>query len=79
MVKVVYASLKPANAKAKAATVQTKRVKSREGKVVTIHTVNADSRTFGEDLSYVFRQNVKKARRENKRRTGLSDRVPAKD
>lgn len=78
MAKVTYTSLKPSKSGKKTGSVTTKRVKGADGKTLTVHTINADSRTFGDDLSYVFRQNVKKARRENKRLVGCSDRVPAK-
>lgn len=83
MAKLVYTSLKAAkptrkSAAKKKASVTTKRVKGPDGKSLTVHTVDADSRTFGDDISYVFRQNVRKARSENKKIVGLPDRVPAK-
>jgi hypothetical protein len=77
MATVIYAPLKPSKSQKRA--VATKRVRSVDGKAVTVRTLDADSRTFGDDLSYVFRQNVKRARRENKRLVEAADRVPAKD
>lgn len=78
MAKVVYTTLKPSKSGKKTSSVTTKRVKGADGKALTVHTIDADSQTFGDDVSYVFRQNVRKARRENKRLVGSSDRVPAK-
>lgn len=63
--KVTYAPLtqgKPARG-----AVKTKKIKTPDGEVVTVHTVNADSRTFSTDLTYVFAKNVAKAKRANKR------------
>jgi hypothetical protein len=41
-------------------------------------TLDANSKTFDLDLQYVFQRNVAKARRENRKVTGRSDRAPAK-
>lgn len=54
------------------------RVRSRDGKLVTIRKVDLASPTFGEDMLYVFRKNVAAARRENKRVTGVADVQPGK-
>ena len=78
MAKVVYTSLKPSKLGKKAVSVTTKRVRNSLGEAMTVYTVDADSRTFSEDLSYAFRQNVKKVRREHKRRLGAAERVVAK-
>ncbi len=78
MAKVVYASLKPSKP-GRNTSVTTKHVTTADGERLTVHTVNADSPTFGEDLSYVFKKNVAKARRENKRLLSSGDRAPAKD
>jgi hypothetical protein len=72
MTKVVVGSLH-AKAKERPRSVTEKRIKSRSGKVITLRTIDADSRTFGSDLEYVFKRNVAKARRENKKVTGSSD------
>jgi len=69
----VYEPLKASKTTKRSGSVATKRVKSAEGKTVTLHTIDADSQTFGDDFSYVFRQNVKRARQENKRLTGIAD------
>jgi hypothetical protein len=71
MARVVYAPFKRPKTGKKPRSVTAKRVKTANGKSVTIHTVNADSSTFGDDLTYVFRQNVKRARKANKQLAGL--------
>ena len=40
------------------------------GRKVTIRSVDAKSPTFGEDFLYVFPQNVRAARKENKAKLG---------
>jgi hypothetical protein len=62
----------------KPAAVRTKRVVGTGGKVAMMATLDADSKSFSEELRGVFERNVRKARRENKRVTGLADFVPAK-
>lgn len=66
MAKVVYTSLKGGKHAKKHGSVEKKRLRAPDGSIVTVHTINADSQTFGDDVSYVFRQNVRKARRLNK-------------
>lgn len=62
----------------KTPSVGEKRVRDAAGKILTMRTLDAQSATFAEDLTYVFQKNVAKARRENKQVTGTLDRVPAK-
>lgn len=52
------------------------RKRGRDGKLFVIKTVDAESPTLTEDLTYVFNSNVAKARRENKRLFGSADRAP---
>jgi hypothetical protein len=78
MAKVVYGSLKTSKPGRGGASVTTKRITDAQGNRVTLYTVDAESRTLGEDLSYAFAKNVAKARRENKRLFGSADRAPAK-
>jgi hypothetical protein len=60
--------------------VTNKRVRdASSGQFTTVRTIDAQSKTLGKDLSYVFSKNVAKARRENKAVTGVHDRAPAKD
>jgi hypothetical protein len=77
MSKVVYASLKDAK-RARSNSVKTKRLKNADGKMLTISVVDADSPTFSDDISYVFRKNVKRARRANKAIRRISNAVAAK-
>jgi hypothetical protein len=79
VVKVVIAKLAADTRKGatkKKTSVVEKRVRDREGRVSVLRTVDATSPTLTEDLTYVFKSNVAKARRENKRLFGSADRVP---
>ncbi|NEX94130.1 hypothetical protein [Caulobacter sp. 17J65-9] len=80
MAKVVIASLnrKPRTGR-HALKVVVKRVRDPEGQLKTVRTLDADSQSFGEDLRFVFGKNVAKARRDNKKATGVTDLVPAKN
>lgn len=54
-----------------------KRVRdTATGRMTTIHTIDARSKTLSQDFKYVFAKNVAKARRENKAITGANDQVP---
>ncbi|WP_062228231.1 hypothetical protein [Aureimonas frigidaquae] len=64
---------------ARSGSVTQKRVRDAStGKFVIVRTINGHSETLGEDLDYVFRRNVEKARRDNKAVTGAPDRVPGR-
>lgn len=76
MAKIISASLK--GSKTRKPSVPSKRVRGSDGQFVTVRTINADSPSFSDDLSYAFRQNVKRARQENKKILGSSDRVAPK-
>jgi hypothetical protein len=81
MSKVVITKLSGSNAATpkKGASVIERRVRNAEtGQIVTIRTLDGGSKTFGNDLTYVFTRNVAKARRENKKVSGVTDRVPGK-
>jgi hypothetical protein len=81
LAKVVIAKLQGKTARkigAKDASVGRKRVRQTEGEVSTLRTLDLSSKTFGNDLTYVFGRNVAKARRENKRVTGAPDSAPHK-
>jgi hypothetical protein len=45
---------------------------------VQVYWIDANSKTFTDDLTAVFKKNVAKARRENKRLFGSPDGLPAK-
>jgi hypothetical protein len=76
--KVVIRKLNPTRVrKAQPKSVATKRMRTAAGKTLVIRKLDADSATFASDLSSVFRSNVAKARRENKRLLGYTDRARA--
>lgn len=47
----------------KPAAVKVQRIRRADGKIATIHKLDAESPTFASDLSSVFEKNVAKARR----------------
>jgi hypothetical protein len=58
--------------------VKEERVRDKvTGKITTIRTIKMDPETFGDALTQVFRKNVAKARRDNKRLLGVADVEPA--
>jgi hypothetical protein len=64
---------------AKAGTgIISKRLRASDGKIVTLRYIDANSASFGSDFDSVFRSNVRKARRDNKRIVGTPDRGLAK-
>lgn len=80
MAKVVFKKLASPTARSvgrKNVAMQKEIVEGPDGprEIVIIKT---DRDTFGRDLTYVFKRNVRKARQENKRVTGELDRAPAK-
>jgi hypothetical protein len=79
MAKVVVTSLRSKlKGRRETTSVTEKRVRDTEGQVKTLRTLDAGSRTFGDDLQYVFGKNVAKARRDNKRAIGAADVVIGK-
>lgn len=80
MAKVVVTSLKDKrSAKKAASSIVEKRVVGADGRSTTMRTLDAGSRTFGDDLQRVFQKNVSRARRDNKRLLGSADVVPRKN
>lgn len=79
MTKVVFASLKPSGSGKPSSAVTTKRIKIPDGVSVIVHTVDADAESFANDMSYVFRKNVARARRQNRQLRDPGRRVPAED
>ncbi|MEO6780403.1 MAG: hypothetical protein ABI407_04955, partial [Bradyrhizobium sp.] len=59
-------------------SVVSKSVHKPNGERVRILSIDANSPTFGNDLSTVFERNVAKARRANKKKFGSPDRVAHK-
>ena len=79
MAKIVVTSLRSGpKGHRETISVTEKRVRDTEGQVKTLRTLDAGSRTFGNDLQYVFGKNVAKARRDNKRAIGTADVVIGK-
>jgi hypothetical protein len=64
----IHPKAKKAGRKPKGVVVR--RVTSPTGDKVAVRAVDANSPTFGEDFLYVFTQNVKAARKENKAKLG---------
>jgi hypothetical protein len=72
--KVVVTKTVKAAAKARArSSVREKRVRNSAGEVVRITSLDANSRSFDDDLTYVFAKNIAKARRENRKLFGTAD------
>ena len=66
MTKVVFTTIKVA----KNTSVKKKLVRRSDGRFVTFHTLNAESPTFVDDLTYVFKKNVARARKAKRKQTG---------
>jgi hypothetical protein len=59
-------------------SVVSKNVHKPSGERIRILSVDANSPTFGNDLSIIFERNVAKARRANKKKFGSPDRATQK-
>jgi hypothetical protein len=59
-------------------SVRRKRVRNAQGKIVRVLSVDANSPSFIDDLTEIFRLNVRRARAENKRLFGSPDGPPPK-
>jgi hypothetical protein len=77
--KVVFKNLNTRRlGKAAARAIGKKRVATPDGGWRTVRTLDIYSPHFDDAYLYVFRSNVAKARRENKRVLGVADFVPPK-
>jgi hypothetical protein len=77
--KIVVKSLNPGRlGKAVPSSVGKKRVATPGGGWKTVWTLDVHSPSFDDGMLYVFRRNIAKARRENKRVLGVADFVPPK-
>jgi hypothetical protein len=72
--KVVIRKLSTKSGKPRKSGVVKKRVIGPTGSMVTIRSVDANSATFTSDFETVFKKNVAKARRENKKMSFSADR-----
>ena len=73
MAKVVVSKLSGKSAGRERPVVAEKRVRKLDGTVTMVRTLEISGAKFGAGLQYVFRKNVAKARRDNKRATGATD------
>ncbi|MCD0422118.1 hypothetical protein LOC51_33320 [Rubrivivax sp. JA1024] len=65
-------------AKRSASNVTSKSIRAADGQRFKVWSIDANSPSFGDDLSTVFARNVSKARKENLKRFGSADRVASK-
>jgi hypothetical protein len=74
MTKVIVTDLgNTAGAHSKKRAVRTRTVHGSDGRVRKVMSLDLNSTTFDDDLTYVFERNVAKARRENKKLLGSAD------
>ena len=73
MVKVVVAKVDRKMRKRRHGAVVERHVRGPDGKLARWFIVDSDSNSLGDDLSYVFKRNVAKARRENTSKFGSPD------
>ena len=79
MTRVIIKKLKSkAGAGHAGGSVGSKSVHKPSGERTRILSVDANSPTFGNDLSIIFQRNVAKARRANKKKFGSPDRATQK-
>jgi len=78
--KVIIADPKQEKARRKRTTtsVRVKKLHRSDGTVAQVLTLDANSPTFDDDLTYLFERNVARARRENKKLFGSADGPAAK-
>lgn len=75
---VVIANLNKQKSRRGHSGVKRKSVRNSQGKLVRVLSLDANSPFFIDDLTEVFRRNVRKARAENKRLFGSPDGLPHK-
>jgi hypothetical protein len=79
VLKVIIADLQKNRTRRKGRTsVREKRLHRSDGTIGRVLSLDANSPTFDDDLTYVFERNVAKARRENKKLFGSPDGPQAK-
>jgi hypothetical protein len=72
---VVLRSLAKKVGRGAKSSVKKKRVFDSEGRPVKVLSIDSNSSSFSSDLELIFKKNVARARRENKKRFGSPDRV----
>lgn len=75
---VVYKSLNDKKIDRKSTSVTSRKVRGPDGEPVTVYSFDPNSPTLADDITYIFRQNVKRARRRNKELFGSPDGLPRK-
>lgn len=75
MTNIIIADLNPSRPRSRktSGSVREKRLRNSKGKVVRVLSLDANSPTFIDDLTTVFKRNVRRARQENKRLFGSPD------
>lgn len=73
MTDVAIAQIKKPKTRRRKSSVREKILRDSEGRSIRVLSLDANSATFSDDLALVFRRNVAKARRENKRLFGSAD------
>ncbi len=72
MADIIIADLPKTKARQLKGSVREKTLRDAEGRAVRVLSLDANSETFSDDLALVFRRNVAKARRENKKLFGAA-------
>jgi hypothetical protein len=72
MTEVTIAEIKQPKARGRKSSLREKILRDSAGRAVRVLTLDANSATFSDDLTLVFRRNVAKARRENKKLFGAA-------
>lgn len=78
MANVKISSLNPRTKRQRAAAgkgVKVKILRDEKGKTVRVFSIDTNSDALGSKLRYTFGRSVAKARRENKKKTGATDRA----
>lgn len=75
MAKVVVKKFGRVTAKKPAGSIKSKIVVGPGGRRTKVLAIDANSKTFGDDLQLLFAKNVEKARRENVKKLGSADRA----
>lgn len=73
MADVVIADLPKKRTRRQKGSVREKILRDSEGRSVRVLSIDANSATFSDDLTLIFRRNVAKARRENKKLFGSAN------
>jgi len=70
MADVTIAEIKNPRARGRKTSIRRKTLRDSKGRAVQVLSLDANSTTLSDDLTLIFRRNVAKARKENKRLFG---------